>query len=80
MKKINDNDFLGFTFYKKACNIFLVTFITLKHVKVGKHIEYMRLKLSKNMLLVKFHPEMKSLHTFFSFFHPEMNFQPGENV
>ena len=51
MKKINDNDFLGFTFYKKACNIFLVTFIKLRHVKVGKHIEYMRQKLSKNCFL-----------------------------
>ena len=65
-KKINDNDFSGFTFYEKAYNIFLVTFIKFKHAKVGTHIEYMRQKLSKNMLIAKFHPGM-SVHTFFVF-------------
>ena len=41
-KKINDNDFLSFTFYKKFYNIFLLTIIMFKHVKVGKHIDCMR--------------------------------------
>ena len=40
----------------------------LKHVDVGKHIEYMRQKLRKNMLSLKFHPRMKCLLVFFSFF------------
>ena len=48
--------------------IFLLIFVMFKHVKVGKQIEYMRQKLSKNMFIVKFHPEMKCLHVFFVFF------------
>ena len=69
-KKINDNDFSGKKkkrpFYEKAYNIFLVTFIKFKHAKVGTHIEYMRQKLSKNMLIAKLHLGM-SAHTFFVF-------------
>ena len=34
--------------------------------------EYIRQKLIKNMLILKFHPGMKCLHVFFSFFHPGM--------
>ena len=48
--------------------MFLVTFIMFKHVKVGKYIEHMRQNLSKDMLIVKFHPGMKYLHM--SFFFP----------
>ena len=33
-------------------------------------------KNSKNMLILKFHPGMKCLHVFFSFFHPGMKFHP----
>ena len=79
-KKINGNDFPGLAFFKNPYNIFLVIFIIFKHVKVEKHIKNMCQKLSKNMLIVKFHLGMKCLHIFFSFFHPKMNFHPGENV
>ena len=48
--------------------IFRVTFIMFKHVKVRQHIEYMVQKLSKNMVIVKFHPDMKSFQILFSFF------------
>ena len=32
--------------------------------------KYIRQKFIKNMLILKFHPRMKCLHVFFSFFHP----------
>ena len=38
--------------------------------------EYIRQKLIKNMLILKFHPGMKRLHVFFSFFHPRMKSHP----
>ena len=63
-------------FIKKPYNIFLLTFIIFRHVKVGKHIECMRQKLSKNMLIVNFDPVFKCLHVFFSFFHPTMKSHP----
>ena len=75
-KKINDNDFPSFSFYKMPYT-FLLTSIMLKHVEVGKYIEYMRQKLRKNMLTLKFHPGMKCLHVFFSFFIPGWNFIPA---
>ena len=34
----------------------------------------------KNMLILKFHPRMKCLHVFFSFFHPRMKFHLAKNV
>ena len=34
------------------------------------------LKNEKNMLILKFHPGVKCLHVFFSFFHPGMKFHP----
>ena len=36
-------------------------------------LEYIRQKLKKKL---KFHPMIKSLHVFFSFFHPGMEFHP----
>ena len=44
-EKLNDNDFVGFTFYKKAYKIYffllqLLAFIMFKLVKVGKYIEH----------------------------------------
>ena len=48
-------------FRKRSYNIFIVTFM----------IMYMRQKLSKKMLVLKFHPGMKCLHIFF-FFHSGM--------
>ena len=41
--------------------------LTLKSI-----FEYIRQKLIKNMRLLKFHPGMKCLHVFFSFFNPGM--------
>ena len=38
--------------------------------------EYIRQKLIKNMLILKFRPGMKCLHVFFSFFHPGMKSHP----
>ena len=38
--------------------------------------EYIRQKLIKNMLILKFHPRMKCLHVFFSFFHSGMKSHP----
>ena len=45
-------------FIKRRYNIFLLTFIMFKYVKVGKHIECMHQKLSKIMLIVKSRPGM----------------------
>ena len=70
--KVNDNDFRASLFIKRSYNIFLVNFIMFEHTKVGKHIEYMLQKLSKDVLVSKFQPRMKFLHIFFSFFHPRM--------
>ena len=52
------------------------TFIMFKHVEFGKHIWIHTSKIRKNMLILKFHPGMKCLHVFFSFFHPGMKFHP----
>ena len=38
--------------------------------------KYIRQKLIKNMLILKFHPKMKCLHVFFDVFHPRMKFHP----
>ena len=77
-KKKNDTVIIfgASLFIRTPYNIRFLTFILFKHVKVGKHIEYMRQKLSKNMLIVKFHPSKKCLHIFF-FFHPRIKSHPG---
>ena len=62
--------FWDFTFYQEA--LYFITFIpslcsntfTLESI-----FEYVRQKLIKNMRILKFHPGMKCLHIFFSFFH-----------
>ena len=41
-KKMNDNGSWASLFIKRPYNIFLLTFIMVKHVKVGKHIECMQ--------------------------------------
>ena len=86
---------MGFTFFKKVpYNTLVVPSTMLKHVKVGKYIEYMRQKPSKNMLIVKSHPGMKCLNIFFYVFssqneisslpfsqgwvHPGMKFIPAK--
>ena len=63
-------------FIKKPYINFLLIFIMFKQVKVGKHIEYMPQTLSRSMLIVKFHPGMKCLQVFLSFFRPGMKFHP----
>ena len=80
IKKINGKDFPRFVFFKIAYDIFPLTLIIFKHVKVEKHNKNMRQKLSKNMLILKLHLGMKCLHIFFSFFHSRMNFHPSENM
>ena len=61
-------------FIKWPCNNFPLTLIMFKYVKCGKHIECMRQKLSKKILIVRFHPRMKCLHViFFIFFIPRLD-------
>ena len=48
----------------------------LKHVNLGNHTWIHTSKIKKNMLILKFHPGMKCLLVFFSFFHPRMKFHP----
>ena len=61
-------------FIKWPSNNFPLTFIMFKYVKGGKHIECMRQKLSKKILIVRFHPRMKCLHViFFIFFIPRLD-------
>ena len=55
-------------FIKRSYNIFLLTSIMFRHVKIWKHIECMHQKLSKNMLFVKLHLRMKRLYVFLFFF------------
>ena len=50
---------------------YIYTLIIFKHVNFGN---------KKNILILKFHPGMKCLHVFFSFFHPGMKFHLGKNV
>ena len=64
---------------KRPYKIFLLTNIIFKHVKVWKRIEYMRKKLNKNMVIVKFHPRMKFLRVFFPFFLSRDDFVRGWN-
>ena len=71
---------MGSFFIKRSYNVFLLTFMMFKHVKVGKHIEYMHQKSSKNMFIVKFLHGMKCLHTFFFFFIPGRNFISTKRV
>ena len=68
--------FLFGLFIKRPMFHYIHTFIRFKHVNFGKHIRIHVKNLRKSMLMLKFHPEMKSLHVFFSFFHPEMKFHP----
>ena len=79
-----DNDFLVFTLIFGLIfwpyNVFLLTFIMFRHVKIGKHIEYMRQKLSKNKLIVKFHPGGSVYTSFFLLFIPERNSIPVLNI
>ena len=76
-RKLIIMNFSASHFIKRPYNIFLLTFIVLKHVKVGTHIDDMRRKLSESMLIVKFYSGMKCLHNFiFVFLHSGMKFNP----
>ena len=55
---------------------YIRTFIMFRHVEYGKHTWIHTSKIRKSMLILKFHPPMKCLHVFFSFFHPGMKFHP----
>ena len=52
----------------------LVSLIMFKHVQVGKHTEYMRQKLSKNMFIVKIQPCIYASFFFYFIFIPGWNF------
>ena len=69
--------FWDFTFYKEAlCFITFILLLCWNTLTLESIFEYIRQKLIKNMLILKFHPGMKCLHVFFSFFHPGMKFHP----
>ena len=68
---------LGLHFLKRG--LMFITFILSlcsNTLTLESLFEYIRQKLIKNMLILKFHPRMKCLHVFFSFFHPGMKFHP----
>ena len=52
-------------FIKRLYNIFLLTFIMFKHFKVGKYLEHMRQKLSKNLPIFNFFTRMNCFPSFF---------------
>ena len=67
--------FSDFTFYKEAlCFIIFILSLCSNMLNLETILEYIRQKLKKNMLILKFHPGMKSLHLFFSFFHSGKKF------
>lgn len=64
-------------FIKRLYNIFLLTFIMFKHFKVGKYLEHMRQKLSKNLPIFNFFYQDELFSFFFpSFFYPGIPFHP----
>ena len=74
--------FSGFNFYKEAlCFIIFILSLCSNMLNLENILEYICQKFKKNMLILKFHPRMKCLHVFFSFFHPRMkshlSFIPG---
>ena len=82
---------LGLHFLKRG--LMFITFILSlcsNTLTLESLFEYIRQKLIKNMLILKFHPRMKCLHVFFSFFssqdeissvfHPRMKFHLGKNM
>ena len=66
--------FAGFTFYKEA-SYFIIFILSLcaNMLNLENVLEYICQKLKKTL---KFHPGIKSLQAFFSFFHPGMKFHP----
>ena len=62
--------FSDFTFYKEAlCFIIFILSLCSNTLTLETILECINQKLKKkNMLILKFHPEMKCLHIFFSFF------------
>ena len=69
--------FWYFTFHKEAsCFITFIPLLYSNTVTLESIFEYIRQRLIKNMLILKFHPGMKCLHIFFSFFHLGMKSHP----
>ena len=69
--------FWNFTFYKEAlCFITFIPLLCWSTLTLESIFEYIRQKLIKNMLILKFLLGMKCLHAFFSFFHPKMKSRP----
>ena len=69
--------FWDFTFHKEAsCFITFILSLCSNMLTLESIFEYIRQKLIKNMLILKFRPGMKCLHVFFSFFHPGMKSHP----
>ena len=61
--------FLDFTFYKvkeDLCFFIFILSLCSNTLTLESIFEYIRQKLIKNMLILKFHPGMKCLHVFFS--------------
>ena len=69
--------FWNFTFFMKRPYVsFIHVLIMFETLTLESIFEYIRQKLIKNMVILKFHPGMKCSHVFFSFFHPGMKFHP----
>ena len=73
--------FSDFIFHKEAlCFIIFVLWLCSNMLNLEKHTWIHKSKIKKNMLILKFHPRMKGLRVFFSFFHPWMKFHLDKNV
>ena len=68
--------FSDFTFYKEAlCFIISILSLSSNTLTLESIFEYIRQKLKKNMLILKFHHGMKCLHVF-SLIYTRMKFHP----
>ena len=68
--------FWDFTFFIQRPYVSFILSLCSNTLTLESICEYIRQKLIKNMLILKFHPEMKCLHVCFSFFHPGMKSHP----
>ena len=69
--------FLDFTFNKEVlCFMTLMLSLCSNTLTLERIFKYIRQKLIKNMLILKFHPGTKCFHVFLNFFHPRMIFHP----
>ena len=65
----------SFSFRASLCFIIFILSLCSNMLNLENILEYIRQKLKKHAHL-KFHPGMKCLQVFFSFFHPRMKFYP----